>query len=84
MPLTLLSGGEKRYVEMVKVMFSRADVICMDEPTNHMDYFGKKRFIDWLRSTPALSRKITEVNQPLLSQMKKNGKPSFWATGDRS
>lgn len=59
MPLTLLSGGEKRYVEMVKVMFSRADVICMDEPTNHMDYLGKKKFIDWLRSTPAAVLVVT-------------------------
>lgn len=50
-PLSSLSGGEKRYVEMVKVMFSQADLLCMDEPTNHMDYYGKAVFIDWLKST---------------------------------
>jgi len=46
-----LSGGEKRYVDMVKVMFSQADLLCLDEPTNHMDYEGKSAFIDWLRGT---------------------------------
>lgn len=49
--ISSLSGGEKRYVEMVKVMFSQADLLCMDEPTNHMDYYGKVVFIDWLKST---------------------------------
>lgn len=52
-PLVSLSGGEKRYVELVKVMFSRADIICMDEPTNHMDYMGKEKFISWLTTTSA-------------------------------
>ena len=57
--LTSLSGGEKRYVELVKVMFSRADVICMDEPTNHMDYIGKEKFISWLTTTTAAVLVVT-------------------------
>ena len=32
-----LSGGQKRLVEVVKVMHSDADVAFIDEPTNHMD-----------------------------------------------
>lgn len=51
-PLANLSGGEKRYVEMTRMMFSQSDFLLIDEPTNHMDYQGKKRFIDWMRSIP--------------------------------
>lgn len=49
-PLANLSGGQKRYVEMTRMMFSRADLLLIDEPTNHMDYQGKERFIAWMRS----------------------------------
>ena len=44
-----LSGGQKRLVEVVKVMHSRADLALIDEPTNHMDYVAKKQFIDWMK-----------------------------------
>lgn len=49
-PLLNLSGGQKRYVEMVRMMYSRADLLLVDEPTNHMDYVGKNRFIAWMKS----------------------------------
>jgi len=49
-PLANLSGGEKRYVEMTRMMFSRSDLLLVDEPTNHMDYQGKDRFITWMKS----------------------------------
>lgn len=48
-PLITLSGGEKRYVEMVRIMFARSELLLVDEPTNHMDYQGKDRFISWMR-----------------------------------
>lgn len=48
-PLSNLSGGQKRYMEMTRMMFSRADLLLIDEPTNHMDYQGKERFITWMR-----------------------------------
>jgi ATP-binding cassette subfamily F protein 3 len=51
MPMSSLSGGEKRFVELVKVMFSNADLALFDEPTNHMDYEGKQAFINWLKNT---------------------------------
>lgn len=50
-PLKVLSGGEKRFVELTRVMYSRADLALIDEPTNHMDYIGKENFIKWLKST---------------------------------
>lgn len=48
-PLQDLSGGEKRFVELIKVMYSDADLALIDEPTNHMDYIGKEQFIKWLQ-----------------------------------
>lgn len=44
-----LSGGQKRLVEVVKVMHSDAHLALVDEPTNHMDYVAKAQFIDWMR-----------------------------------
>lgn len=50
-PMESLSGGEKRFVELVRVMYSNADLALIDEPTNHMDYVGKAAFIKWLNTT---------------------------------
>lgn len=47
-PLKNLSGGQKRFVELVKVTLSDADLALIDEPTNHMDYVAKEAFIEWL------------------------------------
>lgn len=47
-PFTSLSGGQKRLVDVVKVMHSKAHLALIDEPTNHMDYVAKEQFIDWL------------------------------------
>lgn len=46
---TTLSGGQKRLVEVVKIMHSDAQLALIDEPTNHMDYIAKQQFIDWLK-----------------------------------
>lgn len=46
---TTLSGGQKRLVEVVKIMHADADLALVDEPTNHMDYVAKAQFIDWLK-----------------------------------
>lgn len=50
LPLSNLSGGEKRFVELVRMMYSAADLLLIDEPTNHMDYVGKEQFISWMAS----------------------------------
>jgi ATP-binding cassette subfamily F protein 3 len=51
-PLANLSGGQKRFVELVKVTQSQADLVLLDEPTNHMDAIGKATFVKWLINTP--------------------------------
>lgn len=45
-----LSGGQKRLVEVVKVMHSDAHLALVDEPTNHMDYIAKSQYIDWMKT----------------------------------
>lgn len=45
-----LSGGQKRLIEIVKVMHSDADLALFDEPTNHMDYIAKAQYIDWMKN----------------------------------
>lgn len=47
---TTLSGGQKRLVEVVKVMHSDAHLALVDEPTNHMDYIAKAQYIEWMKS----------------------------------
>ncbi len=49
-PFASLSGGQKRLIEVVKVMHSDAHLALIDEPTNHMDYVAKAQFIDWMQS----------------------------------
>ena len=35
--LSTLSGGQRRRVELARVLFSGADTLLLDEPTNHLD-----------------------------------------------
>ncbi|UDY25133.1 ABC-F family ATP-binding cassette domain-containing protein [Nocardioides sp. Kera G14] len=44
-PLKTLSGGQRRRVELVRILFSDAEVLILDEPTNHLDADS----IIWLR-----------------------------------
>lgn len=45
-----LSGGQKRLVEVVKVMHSDAHLALVDEPTNHMDYIAKSQYVEWMKT----------------------------------
>ena len=44
-PLGTLSGGQRRRIELARILFSGADTLLLDEPTNHLD--GDS--IVWLR-----------------------------------
>lgn len=63
-----LSGGQKRLVEVVKIMHSQAHLALIDEPTNHMDFVAKKQFIDWMKSAPEAMLVITH-DRDVLAQV---------------
>ena len=48
-PMSSLSGGQKRFVELIRVEHSHADLALIDEPTNHMDYIAKNAFLKWFQ-----------------------------------
>ena len=44
-PLHTLSGGQRRRVELARILFSDAQTLLLDEPTNHLDADS----VAWLR-----------------------------------
>ncbi len=67
MPMQGLSGGQKRFVELILVQFSEPDLALIDEPTNHMDYVAKNAFIEWLENAKHACLIITHDRDVLAS-----------------
>ena len=67
--ISSLSGGQKRLVEIVKIMHSEAHLALIDEPTNHMDYVAKQQFIDWMNSQPHQAMLIITHDRDILGQV---------------
>jgi len=49
-PLGTLSGGQRRRVELARILFSSAEVLILDEPTNHLDADSIVWLRDWMKS----------------------------------
>jgi ATPase subunit of ABC transporter with duplicated ATPase domains len=44
-PLRTLSGGQRRRIELARILFGSSDTLLLDEPTNHLDADS----VSWLR-----------------------------------
>ncbi len=49
-PVRTMSGGQRRRVELARILFAETDVLLLDEPTNHLDLDAKAWLIEYLSS----------------------------------
>ena len=48
--IDVLSGGERRRVELARILFAGSDLLMLDEPTNHLDNDAKTWLMGFLRT----------------------------------
>jgi ATPase subunit of ABC transporter with duplicated ATPase domains len=49
LPIGVLSGGERRRVELSRILFAGSDALLLDEPTNHLDVDAKTWLLQYMR-----------------------------------
>jgi len=50
LPVRVLSGGERRRLELARILFAGSDLLLLDEPTNHLDTDAKSWLMKFLAS----------------------------------
>ncbi len=71
-PVRTMSGGQRRRVELSRILFAETDVLLLDEPTNHLDLDAKAWMMQYLgeysgallvvsHDLPLLDESITSV-----------------------
>jgi ATPase subunit of ABC transporter with duplicated ATPase domains len=50
LPVRVLSGGERRRVELARILFAGSELLLLDEPTNHLDTDAKSWLMRFLAS----------------------------------
>src|SRR4029077_16734675 len=48
LPIDALSGGERRRLELARILFAGSDLLLLDEPTNHLDVDAKTWLMKFL------------------------------------
>ncbi len=66
-PIATMSGGQRRRVELARILFSETDVLLLDEPTNHLDLDAKAWLMDYLSSYKG-GLLVVSHDLPLLDQ----------------
>jgi ATPase subunit of ABC transporter with duplicated ATPase domains len=52
LPVPALSGGERRRLELARILFAGSQVLLLDEPTNHLDVDAKIWLMKFLAGYP--------------------------------
>jgi len=52
LPVGALSGGERRRLELARILFGGSDLLLLDEPTNHLDADAKLWLMKFLAEYP--------------------------------
>ncbi len=50
LPISVLSGGQKKLVGLARLLITKPDLILLDEPDNHLDMEGKARLEKVIRA----------------------------------
>jgi ATPase subunit of ABC transporter with duplicated ATPase domains len=66
-PVKTMSGGQRRRVELARILFAETDVMVLDEPTNHLDLDAKSWLIEYL-STYRGGMLVVSHDLPLLDE----------------
>jgi ATPase subunit of ABC transporter with duplicated ATPase domains len=64
-PVKTMSGGQRRRVELARILFTETDVLLLDEPTNHLDLDAKEWLVGFLAGYPG-ALLIVSHDLPLL------------------
>jgi ATPase subunit of ABC transporter with duplicated ATPase domains len=64
-----LSGGQRRRLELARLLIGGGDLLILDEPTNHLDVEAKSFVMDFLRTSPSavlvVSHDIALMNESI-------------------
>ncbi len=66
-PVKTMSGGQRRRVELARILFAETDILLLDEPTNHLDLDAKAWLVDYL-STYRGGMLVISHDLPLLDE----------------